>query len=831
MAVFSKLRISQKLPLALIGTGLLIGAAIGAVSYLLSASIMTDMTQERLRSVATERAEKVTGYYQSIAANIMRITTTDLGVQATKLFENNWTQMSKPSDMVRNAYITLNTNPEGERDKLDISTYTFNYNFNHTNFHPGFRSELEARGYADILVLNLDGDVIYSEGKHDDFGTNVLNGGPYADSGLGKVFQAAMASKDPKQIAFAADAAYKPAGGVPTRFMAAPVADADGNIEGVIAVELPPHGIDDAMSSRNGLGDTGEAFIIGDDYKFRSDSTFTPENDTLRAEFHSPQVDAALKGNVAQGTLPDYRGMEMLATAVPLTPIGQKWALVTVIGAAEAMAPIGNLRTLLLVVGLALIGGAAVMGLLLSRGITKPISGLNATMSELAAGRLEVEVKGTERGDEIGEMARTVEVFKENAQKVMQMTEGERTASEERRIERTSMMTSLQQSFGEVVDAAVQGDFSKRVEARFADRELNDIAGSINNLVETVDRGLGETGRVLAALAQTDLTHRVEGQYEGAFKRLKMDTNAVAEKLQDIVAQLHETSQSLKQATGEILSGSNDLSERTSQQAATIEETSATMEQLAATVMQNAQRAKDASVVAATVTRTAEEGGVVMRNATEAMEKITASSGKISNIIGLIDDIAFQTNLLALNASVEAARAGEAGKGFAVVAVEVRRLAQSAAQASSEVKGLIEQSSTEVRTGSKLVVEAAGKLVAMVDAARSSNELMNGIARDSQEQAASIGEVNHAVRQLDEMTQHNAALVEETNASIERAEAQARQLDGIVEQFRADEDAPPARMEKPPARGIKGLQERVRGAAKAYLSHGNAAVDKEWSEF
>jgi methyl-accepting chemotaxis protein len=214
------------------------------------------------------------------------------------------------------------------------------------------------------------------------------------------------------------------------------------------------------------------------------------------------------------------------------------------------------------------------------------------------------------------------------------------------------------------------------------------------------------------------------------------------------------------------------------------------------------------------------------------MEKITTSSGKISNIIGLIDDIAFQTNLLALNASVEAARAGEAGKGFAVVAVEVRRLAQSAAQASSEVKGLIEQSSTEVKTGSKLVVEAAAKLVAMVDAARSSNELMNGIARDSQDQASSIGEVNNAVRQLDEMTQHNAALVEETNASIERAEAQARELDGIVEQFRAEEDAAPVKPAKPePARGIKGLQERVRNAAKTYLSHGNTAVDKEWSEF
>ena len=169
------------------------------------------------------------------------------------------------------------------------------------------------------------------------------------------------------------------------------------------------------------------------------------------------------------------------------------------------------------------------------------------------------------------------------------------------------------------------------------------------------------------------------------------------------------------------------------------------------------------------------------------MEKITASSGKISNIIGLIDDIAFQTNLLALNASVEAARAGEAGKGFAVVAVEVRRLAQSAAEASSEVKVLIEQSGTEVKGGSKLVADAAAKLEAMLNAARNSNALMDGIARESREQANSIEEVNAAVRTMDEMTQHNAALVEETNAAIEQTEAQAVELDRIVEVFRVEE--------------------------------------------
>jgi len=303
----------------------------------------------------------------------------------------------------------------------------------------------------------------------------------------------------------------------------------------------------------------------------------------------------------------------------------------------------------------------------------------------------------------------------------------------------------------------------------------------------------------------------------------------VGDKLTEVVGKLRGTSRTLKTATGEILSGANDLSERTTKQAATIEETSATMEQLAATVAQNANRAQEASVNAQAVTETAEAGGRVMVAANDAMERITASSGKISNIIGLIDDIAFQTNLLALNASVEAARAGDAGKGFAVVAVEVRRLAQSAASASSEVKALIEQSGSEVAGGSKLVAEAAGKLELMLAGARKNHELLSGIARESREQAAAIEEVNVAVRTLDEMTQHNAALVEETNAAIEQTEAQAAELDKVVDIFTIADGA--ERSGRPVVKDFRGVRERVKHAAKSYLSVGNAAVDKDWAEF
>ena len=486
----------------------------------------------------------------------------------------------------------------------------------------------------------------------------------------------------------------------------------------------------------------------------------------------------------------------------------------------------GTMRTLLLVTaGIGILAGTAAALYLGTSQLGRPISRLTLAMRDLSEGKFETEVPGLDRPDEIGEMAEAVQVFKDNGIKMASMTADEQAAAL-RAAARTRTMETFQAEFDDVVEASMAGDFTGAISTRFDDQDINRLAQNFNAMVSSVRMGLADAGSVLAALADTDLTQRMTGSHKGAFLELQTDMNRVADTLTDVVTRLRTTSRGVKVATGEILAGANDLAERTTRQAATIEETSAAMEQLATAVTENAKRAQRGSTTAEAVTESAVKSGEVMDQATSAMGRITTASEKISNIIGMIDDIAFQTNLLALNASVEAARAGDAGKGFAVVAVEVRRLAQSAAQASSEVKVLIEESAREVDGGAKLVSDAAGKLGAMLEALRANSAMMAEIARESSNQAQAIDEVTVAVRQMDEMTQHNAALVEETNAAIEQTEGRANELDTIVEVFRLADYAAAAPEPRRSAPATK-----AKPAPKQYISHGNAAVSADWDEF
>jgi len=359
---------------------------------------------------------------------------------------------------------------------------------------------------------------------------------------------------------------------------------------------------------------------------------------------------------------------------------------------------------------------------------------------------------------------------------------------------------------------------------------------------------LQEAVNAARRVADGDLTSRIEVKHTDETGQLLTALKDMNESLVHIVGDVRAGADSIATATEQIAAGNADLSQRTEEQASALEETASSMEELTSTVKQNADNAQQANQLAISASGVAVKGGDVINKVVRTMESITDSSRKISDIIGVIDGIAFQTNILALNAAVEAARAGEQGRGFAVVAAEVRSLAQRSAAAAKEIKTLIEDSVGKVQDGSRLVEEAGHTTQEIVTSIKRVTDIMAEISAASQEQSSGIEQVNTAITQMDDVTQQNAALVEEAAAAAESLEEQAQQMVQVVTRFKLEDAAQPqkvvmerkaSRMEalnpKVPAKKVVRLAETKKlkkmVAAPALAAANSAEINDDWNEF
>jgi methyl-accepting chemotaxis protein len=391
---------------------------------------------------------------------------------------------------------------------------------------------------------------------------------------------------------------------------------------------------------------------------------------------------------------------------------------------------------------------------------------------------------------------------------------------------------AIEREVASIIDAAANGDFSQRLESGAMEGFYRQISEGINRLLAVNTDALDDVGAMLARMAKGDLTKKIETPYQGILGRLKDDANLTVDNLQEMLLSIKDAADSINTAAKEIASGNQDLSHRTEEQASSLEETASSMEELTSTVKQNAENSRQASELAGNAQLVAIKGGAVVGEVVQTMNAIHQSSNRISDIIGVIDGIAFQTNILALNAAVEAARAGEQGRGFAVVASEVRNLAQRSAAAAKEIKGLIADSVDKVEAGSKLVDQAGRTMDEVVSSIRRVASLMAGISEASREQSAGIEHVSIAVSQMDEVTQQNAALVEQAAAAAESLEEQANSLAMAVSVFQVNTGS----------EFLLGAGDRQRSASAAYAPKLGAdttnagdtqsrRLDDEWTEF
>ncbi|HET6552638.1 MAG TPA: methyl-accepting chemotaxis protein [Dyella sp.] len=365
------------------------------------------------------------------------------------------------------------------------------------------------------------------------------------------------------------------------------------------------------------------------------------------------------------------------------------------------------------------------------------------------------------------------------------------------------------------------------------------VAGLMSILMmRSIMSALGVAMKVAHEIAGGRLGHDIKVQTKDELGELLGALRTMDERLSNIVGEVRHGAGSVSSAAQQIARGNDDLSQRTQEQASSLEETASSMEEMTSTVKQNAENASHANQLASATRRQAEHGGEVAAQASSAMREINDSSRKISDIVSLIDEIAFQTNLLALNAAVEAARAGEQGRGFAVVATEVRNLAQRSAGAAKEIKGLINDSAEKVRVGSSLVDQSGKALAEIVESVKKVTDIVAEIAAASQEQSAGIDQVNHAVLQMDEMTQQNAALVEEAAAAARAMQEQAGELARHVSFFQLGDDATVVATETARSQTVMAEAEAVfaavrsTSAAPARQPRAATAADAgAWKEF
>lgn len=444
----------------------------------------------------------------------------------------------------------------------------------------------------------------------------------------------------------------------------------------------------------------------------------------------------------------------------------------------------------------------------IGKALTANINRAVETMTELAAGNLDVEVSGQDQANELGEMARALVVFKDNAQEArrleeekqqaearererqadlakrerLEAEEARKHAEEERR--QLEELEAFRRSLDGVIVQAASGNFSTRLDIDTQNSSYAEMARSINAMMENVEAGLSETARIVREMSAGDLTGRMSGEFKGAFAELQADVNCTLETLNSTVGALAERGRSVDGRSTELQSAAIEMSRRSEQNAASLEETSAALEEMSAGVRQVAGNVSQANQDARNAADAARSGAQVSREAVEALSEINEASRKMENIAGMIEDIAFQINLLALNAGVESARAGEAGRGFAVVASEVRSLAQRSTEAVSEISQVIGTAREKVQLGVTNVGKTQETLDMIVDAVSRVSEQMSSVADSMDQQSTGIGEINGAVSTLDASTQANASASEEVTAASSTLHEDAKSLTKALATFR-----------------------------------------------
>ncbi|MDH5489599.1 MAG: methyl-accepting chemotaxis protein, partial [Rhodospirillaceae bacterium] len=551
-----KLNIAKKLPIVIVSLALL---SLGAASYEAmgeAEGALETVQAEKLEAIQESRIANLTNYLGGIREELQTMATNHMAIDGIKDLEDSFAELGfNPKQVAQKLYISDNPNAAGEKHKLDYAPDGSAYSQFHKKYHPWFRQLMESRGYYDVFLLNEDGDVVYSVYKEADFATNVVNG-EWKDSDLGKVFRE-VENKPLGTIVFTDFAPYAPSAGVPASFMATPVYEYGGEFHGAVVFQMPIDRINNIMQNAAGMGETGESYIVGPDFTMRSDSRFRKEGDPtsiLSTKVDTPSVREAFNGGDGTMVTNDYRGVEVVSAYGPLAFNGVTWAIMAEIDMEEVDLPIIEMQNVILITALVIALVVTGIGVFFARSITNPIAKMTDVMGVLAGGNLEAEVPSLDRTDEIGDMAKAVEVFKANAIEVKRL-EAQQKADEERaEKEKRKMMLDMADNFENSVGGVVNSVSSAATEMQSSAQSVSGTAEQTSKQstvvaaaaeeastnVQTVASASEELSSSISEISRqvsqsTQISSTAVAEVQGANEKVKGLANA-ANKIGEVVA-------------------------------------------------------------------------------------------------------------------------------------------------------------------------------------------------------------------------------------------------------------------------------------------------------
>ncbi|MFP3545444.1 methyl-accepting chemotaxis protein [Rhizobium sp. SIMBA_035] len=744
----------QSLSFKVIATFILLTAlavsTISVLGYFASSRISDEQALKAKESVLIFRGDMLQDQLEQLenqANSIARIEALQMSITSLK---SGWKTIEKSSGDARaelkKVFITNNPNPADQREKLmkPEGPSGFYYS-NHEKTQGEVARDLENTAFSDLLIADMDGSVLYSYKKDDNFAEN-LKADAWKATGAGLAYAKAVentakATDDSAPTGFSGLRVDAGKSGI---FYAVPIIKL-GLAKGIILFKVRDDIVTGILSKGIVSGSTAQAAIIS------SDGSAVGLSDGKLATLDTASftfIPDALANNQGM-TVDDFDRADGSARAYVrgIDYHGDRFLVVESVRLSELNAGSIEIATLLTMIGLGALVVMAIATGLITKLLFSPLARLAGNTRDVADGKLDTEIGSQNRHDEIGTMAKALARFKQSL-------------LESRELEAASAETRTR----------AERDRQENMALREAE------AKSLQDVVQALDEGLHH-------LASGNLAYQIETRFPTELEGLRVNFNEALATLSETMTAIGGNSMAVRSGSEEMRNGADDLAGRTERQAASITETANAIDAITQSVRIQIERAEQAERIARDAKKETAGSSDIMRETIAAMEAIQSSSRQINSIISVIDEIAFQTNLLALNAGVEAARAGESGKGFAVVAMEVRELAQRSSSAAKEIASLLQKSTHEVESGVSLVERAGVALTGIGSRVEAINGQIHDIMESTREEADTLRQINSAVSELDSMTQQNAAMVEESTAAIHRLASEALEMDRQLGNF------------------------------------------------